>query len=173
MVAGTSRIRTTVASTISATIMPTPISLMNVIPEVENAPITMTSSSAALVITPPVRCRPLATAAVLSPVTSYRFLVGTAPHVASAQYPENVFAGGAGIEGTFEFSGGTAGIVSFDYQFDGAATTTAPADSAGRASATFTPAANFEQHTLVVTGHLADGTPTDTTEYFFFVGGGQ
>jgi hypothetical protein len=70
MVAGTSRIRTIVASTISATIMPTPISLMNVMPEAENAPMTMTSSSAALVITPPVRCRPLATAAVLSPVTS-------------------------------------------------------------------------------------------------------
>ncbi len=73
--AGTSMTRTMVASTMSATIMPTPISLMNVMPDAENAPTTMTSSSAALVITPPVRCRPLATAAVLSPVTSYRSLI--------------------------------------------------------------------------------------------------
>src|SRR6185437_16735018 len=72
MVAGTSRIRTTVASRISAVIMPTPISLMNVMPEAENAPTTMISSRARLVIRPPVRCRPLATAAVLSPVWSYR-----------------------------------------------------------------------------------------------------
>ena len=70
MVAGTSSTRTMVASTTSAMIMPTPISLMNVIPDAENAPTTITSSSARLVISPPVRCRPPATAAVLSPVTS-------------------------------------------------------------------------------------------------------
>ena len=51
--------------------MPTPIILMNVMPEVENAPITTTSSSAALVMIAPVRCSPAATAAVLSPVRSY------------------------------------------------------------------------------------------------------
>ena len=68
--AGTSSTRTMVASTISATIIPTPISLMNMIPDAENAPITMISSSARLVISPPVRCSPLATAAVLSPVRS-------------------------------------------------------------------------------------------------------
>ena len=43
---------------------------MNVIPEAENKPTTMTSRNARLVMTPPVRCRPLATAAVLSPVWS-------------------------------------------------------------------------------------------------------
>ena len=52
--------------------MPTPISLMNVMPDAENAPTTMISSRARLVITPPVRCRPAATATVLSPVWSYR-----------------------------------------------------------------------------------------------------
>ena len=72
MVAGTSSTRMMVASTSSVTIMPTPISLMNVMPEAENAPTTMISSRARLVIRPPVRCRPLATAAVLSPVWSYR-----------------------------------------------------------------------------------------------------
>src|ERR1035441_5035142 len=70
MVAGTSSIRTRVASRMRATIMPTPIILMNVMLDRENAPITITSSSAALVMTPPVRCRPLAMEAVLSPVMS-------------------------------------------------------------------------------------------------------
>ena len=44
---------------------------MNVMPDSENAPITTSSSSAALVMMPPVRCSPVATAAVLSPVRSY------------------------------------------------------------------------------------------------------
>ncbi len=70
--AGTRSARTIVASTAIAMTIPTPVILMNVIPEVENAPMTTISSSAALVITPPVRCRPSATAVVLSPVTSYR-----------------------------------------------------------------------------------------------------
>src|SRR5215469_1807649 len=72
IVAGTSMTRTIDASTTRATIMPTPSNLMKVIPDAENAPITMTRSSAALVIMLPVRCSPLATASVLSPVTSYR-----------------------------------------------------------------------------------------------------
>src|ERR1700754_4762408 len=55
MVAGTRSTRMMVASTSSATIMPTPISLMNVTPEAENAPTTMISSRARLVIRPPVR----------------------------------------------------------------------------------------------------------------------
>jgi hypothetical protein len=49
---------------------PTPSSLMKVMPERENMPITMISSRAALVMTPPVRCRPPAMAAVLSPVVA-------------------------------------------------------------------------------------------------------
>ncbi|NJC69019.1 DNRLRE domain-containing protein [Planosporangium thailandense] len=105
----------------------------------------------------------------LSPVTEYRFLVGTAPHVVSAQYPEGTWSGGAGVQGTFEFSGGTPGIVSFDYRVDDGATTTVPADSQGRASVTYTPAGDFEQHTMVVTGHTADGSATDSTSYTFYV----
>ena len=41
------------------------MSLMNVIPDSENAPITTISSSAALVMMPPVRCSPVAPEAVL------------------------------------------------------------------------------------------------------------
>jgi hypothetical protein len=58
--AGTSSTRTIVTSTTSATIIPAPSSLMNVTPEAENAPTTMTSSRARLVISPPVRCSPMA-----------------------------------------------------------------------------------------------------------------
>src|ERR1035438_2297317 len=47
-----------------ATIMPTPSILMKVMLDRENRPITMISSSAALVMTPPVRCSPLAIAVV-------------------------------------------------------------------------------------------------------------
>jgi len=105
----------------------------------------------------------------LSPVTAYPFLVGTAPHVASPQYPEGQWAGGGGVTGTFEFSGGTAGIVSFDYHVDQGAAVTVDADADGRATATYTPAADFEQHTMYVTGHRADGTATDPTSYTFYV----
>lgn len=108
----------------------------------------------------------------LAPVTEYPFLVGTAPAIVSAQYPQYVWVGGAGIEGTFEISGGTEGLVSFDVAFDSADPLTTAAPD-GRLSVTFTPANNFEQHVLVVTGHLADGTPTDTTTYLFYVADGQ
>ncbi len=71
IVAGTSSARTTVASTRIAITVATPISLMNVMPEVANAPTTTVISSAALVMIRPVCCSPAATAAVLSPVRSY------------------------------------------------------------------------------------------------------
>jgi hypothetical protein len=109
----------------------------------------------------------------LSPVTEYRFLVGTAPLVVSAEYPAGTWAGGAGVAGTFQFSGGTAGITSFDWQLDGGDVSTVTADATGHASVTYTPPNNYEQHSIVVTGHLADGTPTDSTSYYFLVAGGS
>lgn len=48
MVASTSNARKIIAFAMIAISIPTPISLMNVIPEVENVPITTTSSRAAL-----------------------------------------------------------------------------------------------------------------------------
>ena len=65
MVAGTSSIRTMVASTSRATSMPIPIIFMNTMPLVEKAPITTASSRAALVMMRPVRCTPVATARVV------------------------------------------------------------------------------------------------------------
>ena len=109
----------------------------------------------------------------LSPVTEYRFLVGTAPRVVSAQYPDQVWSGGAGVPGTFEFSGGTAGIVSFEYQLDGGDTVTVAVDASGRASVVYTPPNNFETHSFAVTGRLGDGSATDTTVYYLYVAGGS
>ena len=71
MVAGTSSIRTMVASTSSATSMPMPIIFMNTMPLIENAPITTASSRAALVMMRPVRWTPVATERVLSWVRSH------------------------------------------------------------------------------------------------------
>jgi hypothetical protein len=108
----------------------------------------------------------------LSPVTDYDFTVGNAPYVVSAQYPNSTWSGGGGVPGTFEFSGGTAGIVSFAWQIDDGPSTDVPADSSGKASITYTPPKNFESHTLYVTGHKADGTDTDATPYYIYVAGG-
>ncbi len=71
IVAGTSKARTSVASTSTATARPTPIIAMNTMPEVAKAPTTTTKSSAALVMMPPVRCSPRATARVLSWLASH------------------------------------------------------------------------------------------------------
>ncbi|MFI7210541.1 hypothetical protein ACIBP4_02520 [Micromonospora maritima] len=108
----------------------------------------------------------------LSPVTDYDFTVGNAPYVVSAQYPNGTWSGGGGVPGTFEFSGGTAGIVSFSWQVDDGPSTDVQADSQGKASITYTPAQNFETHTLSVTGYKADGTATDATRYEIYVSNG-
>jgi len=62
--------------------------------------------------------------------------------------------------------------VSFSWQIDDGPSTDVPADSNGKASITYTPAQNFESHTLSVTGHKADGTDTDATRYYIYVSSG-
>jgi hypothetical protein len=119
-----------------------------------------------------IHVRSLTAGGELSPVTDYEFTIGNAPYVVSAQYPDGAWSGGAGVPGTFEFSGGTAGIVSFSWRIDEGAATDVPADSTGKASITYTPAENYETHTLYVTGHKADGTTTDTTRYSIYAAGG-
>ena len=64
IVAGTSRPRTTVASTAMAMTRPTPIIFMNTIDEVTNPETTMIISSATPVMIRPVRWSPTATASV-------------------------------------------------------------------------------------------------------------
>jgi hypothetical protein len=103
----------------------------------------------------------------LSPVTEYRFLVGTATKVISAQYPNYVWGGGAGVEGTFDFTAGSDGVVSFDYQFDYGDTQTVAAVD-GHATVQWTPS-DAGSHNLVVTGRRADGSTTDQTSQYLLV----
>ncbi|MEU5911400.1 hypothetical protein [Micromonospora sp. NPDC047527] len=102
-----------------------------------------------------------------SPVTEYPFQVGTAPHVFSEAYPRDTPGGGVGVEGRFEFSGGTPGITSFEYTIGGTAGTV-DADAQGRASITWTPTEATGLY-LVVKGHKADGSTTDEVWYFILV----
>ncbi|MEV8516303.1 hypothetical protein [Dactylosporangium sp. NPDC051484] len=103
----------------------------------------------------------------LSSVTEYRFLVGTATKVVSAQYAPYVWGGGAGVEGTFEFTAGTDGVVSFDYRFDYGDTKNVAAVN-GHATVTWTPS-EAGSHNLVVIGRRADGSTTDQTSQYLLV----
>ncbi|WP_030486469.1 hypothetical protein [Micromonospora chokoriensis] len=103
----------------------------------------------------------------LSPITEYPFQVGTAPYVFSEEYPQSTPGGGVGIEGRFEFSGGTAGITSFEYTIGGVPGTV-EANAEGRASITWTPTEAIGTY-LVVKGRKADGSTTDEVWYFVVV----
>jgi hypothetical protein len=104
----------------------------------------------------------------LSPVTEFRFLVGTAPYVTSTEYPEGGWGGKVGAPGSFAFSGGTAGIVAFEYRVNDGAPTETAADAAGGATVSFTPTVQFD-NAMKVRGRKADGTFTDETTYRFYV----
>src|SRR5439155_13653363 len=71
IVAGTSSARTRVASSRIAMAVPKPSALIRMMSAAMNEPETRTMIAAALVITPPLRCRPCATLAWLSPVSRY------------------------------------------------------------------------------------------------------
>ncbi|RKN58727.1 hypothetical protein D7193_09435 [Micromonospora costi] len=103
----------------------------------------------------------------VSPATEFSFEVGTAPRVTSAEYPAGSWSGGAGQAGRFTFSGGTAGIVEFEFQVGEDDARTVPAID-GTATVTWTPP-YWTGYTMTVRGRLADGTWTDTTSYSFYV----
>ncbi|WP_377509351.1 hypothetical protein [Micromonospora vulcania] len=103
----------------------------------------------------------------LSPVTEYPFQVGNEPYVYSEVYPRENLGGGVGVEGRFEFSGGTAGITSFEYTIGGTAGTV-DADAQGRASITWTPTEATGTY-LVVKGRKADGSTTAEVWYLILV----
>ncbi|WP_203817896.1 hypothetical protein [Paractinoplanes ferrugineus] len=110
---------------------------------------------------------------VLSPVRQFQLMVGTEPAVRSAEYPKGLWSGGAGVPGTFHFSGGTAGIVSYDYRFGDnvtgtLVTGTVAADATGAADVVFTPPQNYTWYTVNVTGRRADGTTTATSISYSF-----
>lgn len=103
----------------------------------------------------------------LSPATVYTFLVGTAPLVTSTDYPQGTWSGAAGRAGQFTFSGGTAGIVEFEYQV-GEDDARVVAATDGAATISWTPPASTIYY-LTVRGRLADGTWTDSTSYEILV----
>ena len=107
---------------------------------------------------------------LLSPVTEYQFLVGTAPYVFSEVYPAGTPGGGVGVAGRFDFSGGMPGITSFEYTIGGV-TGTVDADAQGRASITWTPTEATGLY-LVVKGHTADGGTSDEVRYYISVKSG-
>jgi hypothetical protein len=98
----------------------------------------------------------------LSPVTEYHFQVGTLPHVVA-----DPGHGAPGRPIAMTFAGGMPDVVSFDYQVvgdsDGVVDSagTVLADSDGSAQVTFTPP-TADGYRVIVTGHTADGTATDT-----------
>jgi hypothetical protein len=98
----------------------------------------------------------------LSPVTEYHFDVGTLPRIVADP--------GRGVPGrpsAITFAGGMPDVVSFDYQIvgdsDGVVDNagTVLADEAGAAQVTFIPP-SADSYRVIVTGHTADGTATDT-----------
>jgi hypothetical protein len=112
----------------------------------------------------------------LSPLTTVAFKVGTRPLITSDTYQADKPGGGAGKEGIFQFSSGMPGVTSYDYRFvventgDEAATGSIDAGPDGSAQVTFTPGA-AGYHTVLVTGHAADGTTTTQADYRFEVAG--
>ncbi|MEU6023377.1 hypothetical protein [Micromonospora sp. NPDC047134] len=103
----------------------------------------------------------------LSPVAEYVFLVGTAPLVVSPEYPNGQWGGGAGVAGQFTFSGGTTGIVEFEYRIGAEPPVTVPAVN-GAATVTWTPP-NAGTYQMSVRGRTGDETWTDTTNYQVYV----
>jgi hypothetical protein len=99
----------------------------------------------------------------LSPVTEYHFDVGTQPRVVA-----DSGRGETGRPSAITFAGGMPGVVSFDYQIVGASdgvvddAGTALAGEDGGAQVTFIPP-SADTYRVIVTGHTADGTATDTT----------
>ncbi len=128
------------------------------------------SSTAYVTITPDrngtntLTVRSLMTDGRYSPTTTYQFLVGTAPYVQSAEYPKGIWSGGAGTPGTFIFSGGTSGIVAFEYAVSDGTSGEVATDATGTAGVHWTPA-DWGVYTMTVAGKLADGTLTDQTTY--------
>ncbi|MFG2063828.1 hypothetical protein ACGFIK_20690 [Micromonospora sp. NPDC048871] len=103
----------------------------------------------------------------LTPPTEYTFLVGTAPLVASPEYPAGQWSGGVGIGGQFTFSGGTTGIVEFEYRIGAEPPVTVPAVD-GSATVGWTPA-EPGTYQMSVRGRTGEDTWTDTANYQVYV----
>ncbi|WP_439383089.1 hypothetical protein [Amycolatopsis lexingtonensis] len=119
------------------------------------------------------RVRSVTAGNVSSQENTYYFSVLSAPYVSSQEYPEGKWSGGAGVPGTFTFTPGMPGIVSYTYQVrkDGSAVTeelTVPADSSGTGTMTWTPSARGV-YSVIVRGNTADGTKSGGVGYSVYV----
>jgi hypothetical protein len=110
---------------------------------------------------------------VSSQENTYWFSISSAPYVSSKEYPESVWSGGSGVPGTFTFTPGMPGIVSYTYYVRddrgaGTAEVTVPADGSGAGTMTWTPPARGI-YSVIVWGNTADGTRSGSIGYSVYV----
>ncbi|MGW5718706.1 DNRLRE domain-containing protein [Amycolatopsis sp. NPDC003865] len=110
---------------------------------------------------------------VSSQENTYYFSISSAPYVSSEEYPESQWSGGAGVPGTFTFTPGMPGIVSYTYSVrnDWGAVTeevTVPADGSGAGTMTWTPP-DRGVYSVIVRGTTADGTRSGSIGYSVYV----
>lgn len=101
--------------------------------------------------------------------TEHGFSVTSAPYVSSVEYPEDQWAGGPGVPGTFTFTQGMPGMTSYTYyvkpEFGSPGESrTVPADAGGKAGIVWTPPA-ADRYILVVYGTTADGARSASIGY--------
>jgi hypothetical protein len=119
------------------------------------------------------RVRTVTADKVSSQEKTYWFNILSAPYVSSREYPESEWSGGPGVPGTFTFTPGMPGIVSYTYYVrnDRGAVTeelTVPADSSGAGTMTWTPPARGI-YAVIVRGNTADGTRSGGIGYSVYV----
>jgi hypothetical protein len=105
--------------------------------------------------------------------TSHGFSVTSAPYISSVEYPNGEWGGGPGVPGTFTFTPGMPGMVSYTYyvmpEFGSPGETqTVPADADGKASVVWTPPVT-DRYVLIVYGTTADGARSASVGYSFNV----
>jgi hypothetical protein len=103
----------------------------------------------------------------------YGFSISSAPYVSSEEYPEGEWSGGPGVPGTFTFTPGMPGIVSYTYYVSngwGQETdeVTVPADGSGAGTATWTPT-EWGIYSVIVWGTTSDGTRSGSIGYQVYV----
>ncbi|WP_410612813.1 DNRLRE domain-containing protein [Amycolatopsis sp. lyj-109] len=119
------------------------------------------------------RVRTVTAGTVSSQESTYYFSILSAPYVSSKEYPESQWSGGAGVPGTFTFTPGMPGIVSYTYSVRGdrGAVTeelTVPADGSGAGTMTWTPS-DRGSYSVLVRGNTADGTRSGGIGYSVYV----
>ncbi|GIG89122.1 RHS repeat domain-containing protein [Plantactinospora endophytica] len=103
-----------------------------------------------------------------SPTVEVRFMVSTAPAIASETYPGNTYSGGPGVPGVFVFTSRVPEISQYVYRFDGGPEVSVDAGADGAASVTLSPPSGG-WYMISVYGRTAAGTVTDVGYHVFGV----